>query len=194
MEDIVGSSKAINRLLGATAIAGVGVFIIVVLSLHMLQPDYDPRHQLMSELALGTHGTWMLLAFFGMAAATGAVAAAALLQLRTSPAGFAFLVASGGFVASGLYPLGAASSLHIASISVAFVFIVLGMYLLPTTSVFGWPALHPVTWSLAAAITASVAAGQAGVALGVAQRLAAASLIAWLLIIGVVLCQERPDA
>ena len=35
-----------------TALVGVAVFIAVVVSLHFLQPGYDPRHQLMSELAM----------------------------------------------------------------------------------------------------------------------------------------------
>jgi hypothetical protein len=38
------------------ALGGVGLFLTTVIALHGLQPGYDPKSQLMSELARGPHG------------------------------------------------------------------------------------------------------------------------------------------
>src|ERR1700682_4669728 len=51
------------------ALAGVATFIAVVVTLHFLQPGYDPSTQLMSELALGGYGGAMTVAFGGLAVA-----------------------------------------------------------------------------------------------------------------------------
>ncbi|MBI3597078.1 MAG: DUF998 domain-containing protein [Nitrospirae bacterium] len=117
----------LTRLWGALfAIVGVVVFIVIVVTLHLLQPDYDPANQLMSELALGAHGWAMLPAFiflsvsvFGLQAALGPFGASRALR-------FILVVASASFLASGVFPLGAASELHIAFIVAAFVLVVLG--------------------------------------------------------------------
>jgi hypothetical protein len=52
---------------GVAAVAGVGIFLAVVLTLHHVQTQYDPFNQLMSELALGVHGWAMFFAFAGIA-------------------------------------------------------------------------------------------------------------------------------
>ena len=65
------------RAWGAVAtMIGVAMFVIVVLMLHLIQSEYQPRHQLMSELALGQHGWAMFMAFLGLATAVFGVQAA----------------------------------------------------------------------------------------------------------------------
>ena len=59
---------SVSRLAGALAIAGAIGFVIVMGTLHLLQPGYDLVHQLMSELAVGANGWAMLLAFLLIAA------------------------------------------------------------------------------------------------------------------------------
>lgn len=54
---------------GLAALAGVATFVVVVVALHLVQPGYDPAQQLMSELALGPHGSAMILAFTGVGVA-----------------------------------------------------------------------------------------------------------------------------
>jgi hypothetical protein len=48
---------------------GVAIFVIIVVALHLLQPEYEPTRQLMSELALGQYGWAMFVAFLGLAIA-----------------------------------------------------------------------------------------------------------------------------
>lgn len=174
------------------ALFGPALFVVTVLLLHFLQPGYDPRTQLMSELALGPHGWAMLFAFiglalavFGVARATGARAGSRLLRAVLGTAAFLFLVA-------GVFPLGATSEIHIGAIAMAFVLSVLAMYLYPSeagTARAAAPRL--VSWTLAAGIAGSVALGHSVVPMGVGQRMAAFFLLVWLVIIGWRLA--RPD-
>ena len=179
-------SRPCIRAWGAVAtMVGVATFLIVVLILHLLQPDYEPRHQLMSELALGQHGWAMFVAFFGLAVA--------VLGLQVAVAecggsrGYMVLlgVAALFFLAAGIFPLGATSLIHISAIGVAFVLSVLAMYLFPTkagrASVVGPRA---VSWPLAAGVAVSVASGHAVIPMGIGQRLAAVCLLVWLGIVG----------
>jgi uncharacterized protein DUF998 len=89
-----------TRSSGAAALAGVGTFALVVAALHLLQRDYEPAHQLMSELALGRHGWSMIVAFAGLAVATfaiqhaiGALGASMVLRILLVAAAAFFLVA-----------------------------------------------------------------------------------------------------
>ena len=52
-----------NNTTGCIVIGGAIGFIFIVIYLHVIQADYDPVHQLMSELALGRHGSLMFWAF-----------------------------------------------------------------------------------------------------------------------------------
>ena len=108
------------------------IFIIVVLMLHLLQPGYDPLHQLMSELALGQHGWAMFLAFLGLAAAMFSVQAATASLGGSRGYRYLLVTTSILFLASGIFPLGVAPILHIIAISIAFVLSVLAMYFFPT--------------------------------------------------------------
>ncbi|UXI66635.1 hypothetical protein [Tahibacter amnicola] len=46
----------IRRAGGALALGGSVTFTVLVSALHLLQPEYDARYQLMSGLALGRDG------------------------------------------------------------------------------------------------------------------------------------------
>lgn len=63
-----GKSRA-PGLGGCAAVLGVAMFLVVVLTLHVVQTHYDPVNQLMSELALGSQGWAMFFAFAGIALA-----------------------------------------------------------------------------------------------------------------------------
>jgi hypothetical protein len=105
------------------------------------------------------------------------------------------LVAAAFFLAAGLFPLGEASSIHIAAIAAAFVLSVLAMYLFPAMAeqAAGW-APRSVSWGLAAGVAASVLLGHTVVPMGIGQRSAAAFLLAWLAVVGWRAARELRDS
>jgi hypothetical membrane protein len=168
-------------MMAAASLAGVAVFIVTVIGLHWLQPDYQPVHQLMSELALGPHGWAMIFAFCGLALAMfGIQAAIGPLQASRSLRvilGLAALL----FVAAGVFTLQNAAEVHIAAIAAAFITSVLAMYLFPSgAGRAAFAASRAISWSLAAGVAASVVLGHSVLPMGVGQRLAAACLLLWL--------------
>jgi Protein of unknown function (DUF998) len=170
---------------GTAALVGVAMFVVTVVALHLLQPNYQPAQQLMSELALGRYGGAMILAFSGLALAVFGI------QVAVAAAGASWgfrvllLLASLLFVSSGVFPLGETSEIHIGAIAGAFVLSVLAMYLFPSSagqaSVLAPRAL---SWTLAAGVAASVFLGHSVLPMGIGQRLAAACLLLWLGILG----------
>ncbi len=170
---------------GWIAIAGVATFVIVVVALHALQSGYDPTTQLMSELAQGPHGDFMIAAFSGLAAAMVGILVAVDALGAGAAVRLLMLAAAVAFLASGIFPLGATSEIHITAIAVAFVFSGLIMYLLPSAMPAA-KALVPrvVSWGLAIGLAASIALGQSVLPMAIAQRIAALFLLAWLVIVG----------
>jgi hypothetical protein len=167
------------------SLIGVAMFVVVVTVLHLIQSEYEPRHQLMSELALGRHGWAMFAAFLGLSTAVAGV------QVAIAPFGgsHGYRVMLGAaallFLAAGIFPLGATSLIHIGAIAIAFVFSVLAMYLFPKyAGRASFAAPRPVSWTLAAGVAVSVALGDSVMPIGIAQRLAAACLLLWLGIVG----------
>ncbi|MFQ5937783.1 MAG: DUF998 domain-containing protein, partial [Acidiferrobacterales bacterium] len=61
---------------GIAILVGVMLFVPTVATLHFVQPEYEPVHQLMSELALGPFGWAMIIAFAGLGLAVFGVQAA----------------------------------------------------------------------------------------------------------------------
>ena len=176
--------KVLKRHWGPVAtIVGVAVFIVTVIALHLLQPGYDPRSQLMSELALGQYGRAMFVAFLGLAVAVFGVQAA--IGGYSAAPGYRILlsVAAMLFLTAGIFPLGDTSAIHIGAITLAFVLSVLAMYFFPSSAGEASIVAPPiVSWTLAAGVAASVALGNL-IPIGIAQRLAAGCLLVWLVII-----------
>jgi len=180
----VNASANSSRRAGNLAITGAIGFVAVVASLHFLQSGYDPVNQLMSELALGTHGWAMLLAFVLIAASI------ACLAIGLTPSGSVWPpailgIAALGFVGAGVFPLGRASEWHIALIATAFVAITLAMYLLPSAAPdqLGGKA-KVASWCLAGGTAFSVLLGHSMLPMGIGQRLAAACVVAWICFVG----------
>lgn len=183
---------------GKTIFAGIGLFMITVLALHVLQPNYDPIHQLMSELALGPFGWAMVVAFGGLALA---ILGVHLTLGGPSPLLKTVLLSAAlSFLAAGIFPLGATSEVHIAVIAVAFVLSVLAMYLYPSSASHVPAATSKsLSWSFAAGVALSVLLGHSVLPMGIAQRLAAVCLLAWFAVIGWVFltgkyAAQQPDA
>jgi hypothetical membrane protein len=171
---------------GAVAsLLGVAMFVVTVVALHILQPGYEPKHQLVSELALGRYGSAMLVAFAGLAISMFGIQAA--IGPLGAPRGlrFLFLAAALFFLAAGVFPLGSTSEIHIAAIATAFVLSVLAMYLFPSSAERGAIAApRAVSWTLAAGVAVSVALGHSVLTMGIGQRLAATCLVLWLAVAG----------
>src|SRR5690348_6179517 len=101
-----------RRIAAACVLLGVTCFVAVVVSLQVLQPDYDPYGQLMSELALGQRGGWMLGAFVGFSLAVASVAVLVDgLLVRALLAASALCL-----LGAGVFPLGRTDILHISLI------------------------------------------------------------------------------
>lgn len=167
---------------GCISIAGIAIFLSIVVFLHLVQPGYDPVNQLMSELALGEHGNFMLFAFFGLSLALFSI----LLGLSKFGSGnelkAPLLLAASCFAGAGIFPLGSSTEIHIVLVMLAFVASGLAMFLLPSSGfskITKWGRL--LSWFLLIAMALSVIAAQLFIPIGIAQRLAAASLISWVL-------------
>ena len=170
---------------GALAVVGAMGFVAIVLALQVLQPRYDPVHQLMSELAIGAYGWTMGAAFSCLATATLAVSAG-LARQRPSPLMHIVRgIAALGFLGAGVFPLGNAPDLHIVLIALAFIGLVLAMVLVPSfvPGQFGGRA-RSVSLSLAVGTALSVFIGGTVLPIGVSQRLAAVCVVVWLCFMG----------
>ena len=90
-----------------------------------------------------------------------------------------------GFLGAGIFPLGRASEWHIALIAIAFVAVVLAMYLIPSvvSTQFGG-RVRMVSWCLAGGTALGVLLGHSLLPIGVGQRLAAACVVSWLCFAG----------
>ncbi len=178
---------------GGLAIAGALSFCSIVVVLHLLQPDYDARYQLMSELALGRHGWAMLPAFFsfalsvvGLQVAVRPFRASGLLQT-------VLLGAAAALIGAGIFPLGQATELHVGLVAFAFILLVLAIYLFPSqVGGLAWRRLRAVCWLLAASAAISVALGQSLLPMGIAQRFATTSVVVWLCLMGWILLRRAP--
>jgi hypothetical protein len=167
------------------AVVGVLMFLVTVVTLHLLQLAHDPAHQLMSELALGPHGWAMVLAFAGLALAVFGVQAAIAGLGASRGLRLLLIVAALSFLAAGIFPLGETSEIHITAIATAFVLSVLAMYLFPSAAGRAASAApRTLSWCLAAGVAVSVALGHSVLPMGIGQRIAALCLVVWLAILG----------
>ena len=181
----------VRKSAGISAIAGSILFIAIVFALHLVQPDYDPKHQLMSELALGHYGWTMLFAFLSL----GTSVLAILIGLITTDASRYFKIILGAsaacFVGSSFFPLGSSSEMHITLIAGAFVLICLAMVILPSSAArFSSLQYRFISWAMVGAIALSVALGFDLIPIGIAQRMAALCLLVWLFLIDLKLARH----
>ena len=57
------------RWLGSIALGGTAAFAVIVVALHVLEPDFDPMNRFVSEYVLGDWGLLMNAAFFALGTA-----------------------------------------------------------------------------------------------------------------------------
>jgi hypothetical protein len=156
-------------------------FVGIVLYLQSVQSGYNPVHQLMSELALGEQGQFMLGAFIMFAiAVTGAIGVISIFNASNF---IKFLLggASASFVGAGIFKLGETTTLHVALVGLAFVLLGLVMYLVPRyVEAFSSVQGRLVSWGLAVGTALAVALGNNVLPIGIGQRMAAACILLWL--------------
>ena len=81
------SGTVVSRAAVAAAwlsIVAGAVFAMLLASLHVLEPEFDPRWRFISEYALGRFGWMMVAAFAALAFSVGGAAAALYSQVRTA--------------------------------------------------------------------------------------------------------------
>ena len=174
------------KYIGWTVIAGAIGFVLIVVFLHIVQPNYDLMNQQMSELALGQYGFFMFFAFCSFSLSVFGVLIG--LQQHKPPAIIKLFlaIAAISLFGAGLFRLDNATNLHITLVAISFVLIVFVMYLLPRhVDTFKTLADKITSWSLAAATAGCVALSQNLVPLGIGQRGAALFILVWLVWIGI---------
>ncbi len=169
---------------------GTALFLMVVIPLHFIQLDYNPRFQLLSELALGAYGWMMLFAFLGLA--LSAMGAGIIAYHTAKFPSVIWGLAALCFLGAGIFPLGESDFLHIALIASAFVLSVLGMFVFARQS--GKWASGKLSYLLAVGMTFNIFLGNSILDMGIAQRLAALCLLAWFVIIGYQEMQTAEEA
>jgi hypothetical protein len=128
----------------------------------------------------------MLPAFFLIAASTFSIAIGIGCLQRARWLQGVLILAGLGFLGAGVFPLGQASEWHIALIAIAFVAVVLAMYLIPSVVPTQFDGrVKVVSWCLAGGTALSVLLGHSLLPIGVGQRLAAACVVAWLCFAGI---------
>ena len=154
----------------------IASFISIVAYLNSVQTAYNPLFQLMSELALGKQGELMLGAFLSFACAL--ISASLCLTQRVLR--ILMIMSALALTGAGFFKLGANTELHVALVAIAFILIVLTMYLMPrlNTCTKKQTLIH---WSLGFSTALFVALGQTILPIGLAQRLATLCIFLWLI-------------
>jgi hypothetical membrane protein len=122
-------------------------YVIVLLALHILQPDFDPRFRFMSEYALGDYGWLMTTTFFalGLAPFVAAIGLRGVHQSsRSTRIGLGLLVVAATFIwLAGIFK---DSIPHLLAGVVAFPSMVMGVLLLSWTfrRAAGWQIIHRI--------------------------------------------------
>jgi hypothetical protein len=102
------------------AIVGIAYFLIAVLALHFLRPDYNPIRRLVSEYAVGPYAFLMTSAFFGLSWGSLALViglSQAVSRTWRSWLGLFFLGTwAVGITIAGIFPAGSKNAFTSASI------------------------------------------------------------------------------
>jgi len=171
--------KKIKSILLIVAVLG---FVCIVVALHIVQTDYSLSDQLMSELALGELGSYMFFAFLSFAIALYTAQQILAEYQSIIIIRLLLITASFSLAGAGFFTLADNIVLHVTLVFVAFILIVLSMYLIPRQILqFQHRMPTVMCWGLSIATAASVALGQSLLPIGIAQRLATSCILIWLL-------------
>jgi uncharacterized protein YjeT (DUF2065 family) len=199
-----------SHTLGLIVIGAVLYWLAVVLAMHFLEPEFNPRKVPMSAYVLGTYGGWMTTSFFALSAA---LLAAGYGLVTTSPrtavtwtAFFLFIIAAMGVLLAGLFPMGfpgspraSSAQLHALGGRLAFPTMALGPFLfsLSFRSDRHWRRIAVPSLILSSGIIIlyffrrflPLAPGS----VGYTQRIFFALLVPWMILVGLYLIRFRPE-
>jgi hypothetical protein len=87
---------AISRTAAPLSLAAAATFLVLLVALHFIKPEFDPSWRVISEYALGDYGWIMVLAFLSLAVSCISLFVAIWSQARTigGKIGLAFLLAA----------------------------------------------------------------------------------------------------
>jgi hypothetical membrane protein len=162
-------------------------YVIALIILHILQPEFDPRFRFMSEYALGDYGWLMTTTFFVLGVALFAAAAAlrsAYSSSRSGRVGFGLLAVAGVFVClAGVFR---DSLPHLLASVVVFPSVVLAALILSWSfrKVAAWHTIFVATFFIALALLGLFISMVADVGMpGLQQRAFIFLLLLWLSIV-----------
>jgi len=165
----------------------VAYFVIVLIVLHILEPEFDPRFRFMSEYALSDYGWLMTTAFFvlGLAPLVAAIGLRDVHQSsRSTRIGLGLLVVAAMFIwLAGIFK---DSIPHLLASVVVFPSIVMAVLLLSWTfrRATGWQTIYRVTLLIALGMLALFVSMVADVGMpGLQQRLFIFLFLLWLSIV-----------
>jgi len=193
-----------NRALGLIVIGAVLYWSSVVLTMHVLEPEFSPIRAPMSAYVLGAYGAWMTTTYVALCVAllgVGFGLARMLPPTRLSRTAFSvFLIAAAAALVAGLFPMDfpppprtSSGRLHALAGLISFPTMVLGAVL------FSLSFRRDRYWKRVSVPLLALSGGSVGVfALamlsllvlgfaGYAQRVLIALIFAWMIMVGLYL-------
>jgi len=189
-----------NRTFGLIVIGCVLYLAAVVLTMHVMEPEFDPIRAPMSAYVLGAYGTWMSTTYAAWSFAllgTGLALLRALARTRiTRTAFFLFLMGAAGAILAGLFPMDFPPPLRTLS---GHLHAIGGGFSIPSMAsgafIFSlgfrrdtyWRKVSAPAMALSSGIIATLVLGISSLFIlgfaGYAQRLLFALLIAWMILV-----------
>ncbi len=204
-----------SRAWGLLVIAAVLYWSCVALTMHVLEPEFNPIRAPMSAYVLGAYGGWMTTTYLALCAALLSVGFGLATTLPrtglTRTACLLFLIAATGALLAGLFPMDFpgpprtfSGRLHALGGSLAFPTWVLGVFLFSVgfRREPQWRRVSVVSWLLAVGTIVVFLLGILSLLIlgfaGYAQRLLVALLFVWMIVVGLHLSrfprEESPHA
>jgi hypothetical membrane protein len=157
-ESVTGNGRVrIARIAERGVFLCAAYFVIVLIVLHILEPEFDPRFRFMSEYALGDYGWLMTTTFFalGLAPLVAAIGLQNAYQSsRSTRIGLGLLIVAAIFIwLAGIFR---DSIPHLLAGVVAFPSMVMAVLLLSWTfrRAAGWQTIYPVALFIGLAMLA----------------------------------------
>jgi Protein of unknown function (DUF998) len=191
--------------LSLIAIGGIVYFVVAVLILHVLRPEYNPINHAVSNYAVGSYGYLMTAAFYTLALSVFALAlglARSMVLINQARVAILLLnIASVGMIVMGIFPgdvhalhppATVTGVIHWTAAGASFASIMIAAFILPRCFKTDerWQAFQRSTLVLAMAMVAALLAyGVLALVgwIGVGQRIYIAVSLMWLLFVAVVL-------
>jgi hypothetical protein len=183
--------------LGLIVLGAIFYWLVVIVIMHFVEPEFDPLKVPMSAYVAGAYGGWMTTSFFALATALVAAVLGVFGTARdggfTSVGSFLLVAAACGVVLAGIFPgiIATASSVHWHTVGsrLAFPGMTLGSFLLSVGFRFNpnWRRISAASLTLASGMLIVQLLWFVGVVPGFAglmQRLFFALFVPWIVLVG----------